>query len=338
MTNLSNNTENIQSDVEQEKALNTPSEQNKIKSEKFKSKIGGQALIEGIMMRGIDKSAMALRLPTSEIEVEEWDANNGKSAPWYKKTPFIRGIFNMVSSLTEGYKCLSKSADRAMEFEDEEPESKFEIWLEDKIGDKLVPIVTTIGTVLGVVVALLLFMWVPSLIVNGIGKFIPMNPFVKTLIEGIIKIFVFVGYMEDIRRTYEYHGAEHKTIACYEAGDELTPESVKKYTRFHPRCGTSFIFIVLFISIIVFSVFRLPWNNIFLRLLCKLPLLPVIVGIGYEIIRLAGKYDNIFTRIISAPGLWLQRLTTREPDLDVIEVAIAALKPCIPKDSEDDRW
>lgn len=344
MTNLSNNTENIQSDVEQEKALNTPSEQNKIKSEKFKSKIGGQALIEGIMMRGIDKSAMALRLPTSEIEVEEWDANNGKSAPWYKKTPFIRGIFNMVSSLTEGYKCLSKSADRAMEFEDEEPESKFEIWLEDKIGDKLVPIVTTIGTVLGVVVALLLFMWVPSLIVNGIGKFIPMNPFVKTLIEGIIKIFVFVGYMaltglmKDIRRTYEYHGAEHKTIACYEAGDELTPESVKKYTRFHPRCGTSFIFIVLFISIIVFSVFRLPWNNIFLRLLCKLPLLPVIVGIGYEIIRLAGKYDNIFTRIISAPGLWLQRLTTREPDLDVIEVAIAALKPCIPKDSEDDRW
>ena len=344
MTNLSNNTETIQSDVEQEKALNTPSEQDKIKSEKFKSKIGGQALIEGIMMRGIDKSAMALRLPTGEIEVEEWDANNGKSAPWYKKTPFIRGIFNMVSSLAEGYKCLSKSADRAMEFEDEEPESKFEIWLEDKIGDKLVPIVTTIGTVLGVVVALLLFMWVPSLIVNGIGKLIPMNPFVKTLIEGIIKIFVFVGYMaltglmKDIRRTYEYHGAEHKTIACYEAGDELTPESVKKYTRFHPRCGTSFIFIVLFISIIVFSVFRLPWSNIFLRLLCKLPLLPVIVGIGYEIIRLAGKYNNIFTRIISAPGLWLQRLTTREPDLDVIEVAIAALKPCIPKDSEDDRW
>lgn len=342
MTNQYNNNENMQYNSAEE--MEMTSANSEIKSEKFKSKIGGQALIEGIMMRGIDKSAMALRLPTGEIEVEEWDAKNGKDAPWYKKVPFIRGIFNMVGSLVEGYKCLSKSADRAMDFEDEEPQSKLEIWLEEKIGDKLVPIITTIGTVFGVIIALLLFMWVPSLIVNGIGKLIPMNSFVKTLIEGIIKIFVFVGYMaltgllKDIRRTYEYHGAEHKTIACYEAGDELTPESVKKYTRFHPRCGTSFIFIVLFISIIVFSVFRLPWSNIFLRLICKLPLLPVIVGIGYEIIRLAGRYNNTFTRIISAPGLWLQRLTTREPDLDVIEVAIAALKPCIPEDSVDDRW
>lgn len=342
MTNQFNNNENMQYDSAEGHKMS--SEQDGIKSEKFKSKIGGQALIEGIMMRGIDKSAMALRLPTGEIEVEEWDAKNGKDAPWYKKAPFIRGIFNMVGSLVEGYKCLSKSADRAMDFEDEEPQSKFEIWLEEKIGDKLVPIITTIGTVIGVVVALLLFMWVPSLIVKGIGTIIHMNSFVKTLIEGVIKIFIFVGYMaltglmKDIRRTYEYHGAEHKSIACYEAGDELVPETVKKYTRFHPRCGTSFIFIVLFISIIVFSVFRLPWSNVFLRLLFKLPLLPVIVGIGYEIIRLAGRYNNVFTRIISAPGLWLQRLTTREPDLDVIEVAIAALKPCIPKDSVDDRW
>lgn len=344
MTNQYNNNENIQYDSAEEKEIEKVSRQNEIKSEKFKSKIGGQALIEGIMMRGIDKSAMALRLPTGEIEVEEWDAKNGKNAPWYKKAPFIRGIFNMVGSLVEGYKCLSKSADRAMDFEDEEPQSKFEIWLEERIGDKLVPIITTVGSVVGVLIALFLFMWVPSLIVKGIGKLIPMNYYAKTLIEGIIKIFVFVGYMaltglmKDIRRTYEYHGAEHKTIACYEAGDELTPESVKKYTRFHPRCGTSFIFIVLFISIIVFSVFRLPWSNVFLRLLCKLPLLPVIVGIGYEIIRLAGRYNNTFTRTISAPGLWLQRLTTREPDLDVIEVAIAALKPCIPEDSVDDRW
>ncbi len=342
MTNQFNNNENMQYNSAEGHEMS--SAQDGIKSEKFKSKIGGQALIEGIMMRGIDKSAMALRLPTGEIEVEEWDAKNGKDAPWYKKAPFIRGIFNMVGSLVEGYKCLSKSADRAMDFEDEEPQSKFEIWLEEKIGDKLVPIITTIGTVIGVVVALLLFMWVPSLIVKGIGTIIHMNSFVKTLIEGVIKIFIFVGYMaltglmKDIRRTYEYHGAEHKSIACYEAGDELVPETVKKYTRFHPRCGTSFIFIVLFISIIVFSVFRLPWSNVFLRLLFKLPLLPVIVGIGYEIIRLAGRYNNVFTRIISAPGLWLQRLTTREPDLDVIEVAIAALKPCIPKDSVDDRW
>lgn len=341
---MTNNFNNQDSQTDSAEDKNISLSENKVKSEKFKSKIGGQALIEGIMMRGVDKSAMALRLPTGEIEVEEWDAKNGKDAPWYKKAPFIRGIFNMVGSLVEGYKCLSKSADRAMDFEDEEPQTKFEIWLEEKIGDKLVPVITTIASIFGVLIALLLFMWVPSVIVSGIGKLVPMNSFSKTLIEGIIKIFIFVGYMaltglmKDIRRTYQYHGAEHKTIACYEAGDELTPESVKKYTRFHPRCGTSFIFIVLFISIIVFSVFRLPWSNVFIRLLFKLPLLPVIVGIGYEIIRLAGRYNNKFTRFISAPGLWLQRLTTREPDLDVIEVAIAALKPCIPKDHEDDRW
>lgn len=341
---MTNNFNNQDSQTDSAEDKNISLSENKVKSEKFKSKIGGQALIEGIMMRGVDKSAMALRLPTGEIEVEEWDAKNGKDAPWYKKAPFIRGIFNMVGSLVEGYKCLSKSADRAMDFEDEEPQTKFEIWLEEKIGDKLVPILTTIASIFGVLIALLLFMWVPSVIVSGIGKLVPMNSFAKTLIEGIIKILIFVGYMaltglmKDIRRTYQYHGAEHKTIACYEAGDELTPECVKKYTRFHPRCGTSFIFIVLFISIIVFSVFRLPWSNVFIRLLFKLPLLPVIVGIGYEIIRLAGRYNNKLTRFISAPGLWLQRLTTREPDLDVIEVAIAALKPCIPKDHEDDRW
>lgn len=341
---MTNNFNNQDSQTDSAEDKNISLSENKVKSEKFKSKIGGQALIEGIMMRGVDKSAMALRLPTGEIEVEEWDAKNGKDAPWYKKAPFIRGIFNMVGSLVEGYKCLSKSADRAMDFEDEEPQTKFEIWLEEKIGDKLVPIITTIASIFGVLIALLLFMWVPSVIVSGIGKLVPMNSFAKTLIEGIIKILIFVGYMaltglmKDIKRTYQYHGAEHKTIACYEAGDELTPECVKKYTRFHPRCGTSFIFIVLFISIIVFSVFRLPWSNVFIRLLFKLPLLPVIVGIGYEIIRLAGRYNNKLTRFISAPGLWLQRLTTREPDLDVIEVAIAALKPCIPKDHEDDRW
>lgn len=341
---MTNNFNNQDSQTDSAEDKNISLSENKVKSEKFKSKIGGQALIEGIMMRGVDKSAMALRLPTGEIEVEEWDAKNGKDAPWYKKAPFIRGIFNMVGSLVEGYKCLSKSADRAMDFEDEEPQTKFEIWLEEKIGDKLVPIITTIASIFGVLIALLLFMWVPSVIVSGIGKLVPMNSFAKTLIEGIIKILIFVGYMaltglmKDIRRTYQYHGAEHKTIACYEASDELTPECVKKYTRFHPRCGTSFIFIVLFISIIVFSVFRLPWSNVFIRLLFKLPLLPVIVGIGYEIIRLAGRYNNKLTRFISAPGLWLQRLTTREPDLDVIEVAIAALKPCIPKDHEDDRW
>ena len=164
----------------------------------------------------------------------------------------------------------------------------------------------------------------------------------KTVIEGIIKIIIFILYLwgvsrlKDIRRTFEYHGAEHKSIACYEAGEELTVENIKKYRRFHPRCGTSFLLIVLVISILVFSV--VTWNSMLIRILLKIALLPVVVGISYEIIRIAGRYDNIVTRIISAPGLWLQRLTTREPDASQIEVAIAALKEVLPEDRDVDRW
>ncbi len=312
--------------------------------EKFKSKIGGQALIEGVMMRGIDTSAMALRLPTGEIETEKWAIKNGKNPPWYRRCPFVRGPFNFVTSLVEGYRCLSKSADRAMDFEDEEPQTKFEIWLDKHIGDKLMPIVTTVGVILGVALAVVLFMWLPALISSLIGKVITLNSVVKTIIEGAVKIVMFIIYMaltallKDIRRTYEYHGAEHKTIACYEAMDELTVENVKKHSRFHPRCGTSFIILTLIVSIIITSVLRLPWDNIVLRMIIKLLLIPVYVAITYEVIRLAGKYYNPVTRVISAPGLWLQRITTREPDEKEIEVAIAALKPCIPDNIEDDKW
>lgn len=310
---------------------------------KFKSKIGGQALIEGVMMRGVDTSAMAVRLPDGTIDVETWAANNGKKAPWFKKVPFVRGIFNFVSSLVEGYKCLSKSADKAM-LDDEEPESKFEMWLDEKFGEKLTGIVTGVAMVIGIALALVLFMWLPSTISGLLGKVIPMNNFAKTAVEGALKIIIFIvylaltGLMKDMRRTYEYHGAEHKTIACYEAGLELNVENVKKQTRFHPRCGTSFIFIVLFISIIVFTLLQLPWDNTLLRVVCKLALMPFVVGIAYEIIRLAGRYDNFITKIISFPGLKLQKLTTREPDDSEIEVAIAAMKPCIPEDKEDDKW
>lgn len=312
--------------------------------EKFKSKIGGQALIEGVMMRGIDTSAMALRLPTGEIETEKWAIKNGKNPPWYRRCPFIRGPFNFVTSLVEGYRCLSKSADRAMDFEDEEPQTKFEIWLDKHIGDKLMPIVTTVGVILGVALAVVLFMWLPAFISSLIGKVITLNSVAKTIIEGVMKIVLFIIYMaltallKDIRRTYEYHGAEHKTIACYEAMDELTVENVKKHSRFHPRCGTSFIILTLIVSIIITSVLRLPWDNIVLRMTIKLLLIPVYVAITYEVIRLAGKYYNPVTRVISAPGLWLQRITTREPDEKEIEVAIAALKPCIPDNIEDDKW
>jgi uncharacterized protein YqhQ len=313
---------------------------NKTSNEKFKSKIGGQALIEGIMMRGIDKSAMACRLPSGEIDVEEWAINNGKNRPWYKKTPFIRGVFNFVETLVEGYKCLSKSADKQMSADDEKP-SKFEAWLERKLGDKLMPVITTFATILGVLLAVALFVFLPTFIVKFFDNFIDSN-FLLTLIEGVIKIVIFIVYlaltllMKDIQTTYEYHGAEHKTIACYEAGEELTVENIKKYSRFHPRCGTSFILFVLIISILVFSV--VTWSSRLKRTLLKLLLLPVVMGIAYELIKIAGKYTNPITKIISAPGIALQRLTTREPNDKQIEVAIAAMERVIPEDKEEDKW
>lgn len=314
--------------------------------EKFKSKIGGQAVIEGVMMRGIDKAAMACRLPSGEIDLEEWAIKGGKNAPFYRKIPFVRGVFVFITSMIDGYKCLSRSADKQMsaEQDDDEEPSKFEKWVDEKLGDKLMPIITTVSIILGLALAIALFMLLPSGISKLIDKFVvSLSPIAKNIIEGIIKIAIFIGYtsltalMKDIRRTYEYHGAEHKTITCYEHGDELTVENVKKHCRFHPRCGTSFIFLVLFISIFVSTVFRVSWGNIFVRVLVKIALLPIVMGISYELIRLAGKYDNIVTRVISAPGLWIQRITTREPDGEEIECAIKALTACIPDNPEEDR-
>lgn len=310
---------------------------------KFKSKIGGQALIEGIMMRGIDTEAMAVRLPDGSIDLEQWKLPKAK---WYQKTPFVRGPVNFVTTLIDGYKCLSKSADKSLQEENENP-SKFEKWLEEKLGDKLMSAVMFISGVLGVALALALFIYLPALATRGLAMLFPGLDdiyILKNVIEGVIKIGIFILYiwltslLKDIRRTYEYHGAEHKTISCYEAGDELTVENVKKHTRFHPRCGTSFIFLVLFISIIVNTLFMLPWEQVWLRALLKLCVLPIIVSIAYEVIKLNGKYDNIITKIISAPGLWIQRLTTREPDDSQIEVALAAFIPCIPEDKAQDRW
>lgn len=309
--------------------------------QKHKSRIGGQALIEGVMMKGIYTSAMACRLPDGTIDVETWEEKNGKNAPWYRKTPFIRGIFNFVSSLIDGYRCLMKSADKQMTDDSEEELSKLDKWINEHFGEKIMSVVSVISVVFSLVICLFLFKFLPMWISGFLKKFIA-SAVILTITEGIIKIGIFVGYlavtalMKDIKRTYEYHGAEHKTIACYEAGEELTVENVKKYTRFHPRCGTSFIFISLFISIFVFCF--ITWSNMWARMALQIVLLPVIIGISYELIRIAGRYDNIFTKIISAPGLRLQRLTTREPDADEIEVAIAAIKPCIPENREEDQW
>ena len=314
---------------------------NSLGEEKFKSKIGGQAVIEGVMMRGIDKASMANRLPNGEIDLETWLVRGGKNLPWYRKVPFIRGVFSFGISMADGYKCLMRSADKQMTDEDDEPPSRFEKWLDEKFGDKLMPIISVISMIIGIGLAIVLFMFLPTGILKLAGNFVEVPDVAKNIIEGVLKIAIFVGYtaltglMKDMHRLYEYHGAEHKTIACYEHGRELTVENVKQHCRFHPRCGTSFVFLVLFISIFVNSVFRLSWENVFLRVLCKLALLPVVMGIAYEIIRLAGKYDNPIMRAVSAPGLWIQRITTKEPKDDEIECAIEALKAVIPEGGEE---
>lgn len=320
-------------------------ENNKSGAAKFRTKIGGQAVIEGVMMRGPYKMAMANRMPDGSIDIDEWDIGSKNGVPWYRKTPFVRGIFNFVISMIDGYKCLSRSADKQMDGEEEEEPTKFELWLEKTFGEKLMPVLTVVSMVIGVLLAVVLFIYCPALIVSLIEKLTgEINAIVKNVIEGFIKIGIFIAYtaltakMPEIARTYEYHGAEHKTIACYESGDELTPENVAKHCRFHPRCGTSFIFLVLFISILVTSVFGVGWESKLKRVAIKLLLIPIVTGIAYEAIMLAGRHDNIFTKIISAPGLWIQRITTSEPDKSEIECAIAAMKAVIPEDGESDKW
>ncbi|MBP5579324.1 MAG: DUF1385 domain-containing protein [Ruminococcus sp.] len=341
-------------------------EKNDNTQEKFKSKIGGQALIEGIMMLGPTKGAMACRLPDGTVDLETWDENNGKNAPWYRKVPLVRGCTGFVISLVKGYKYMMKSAEKQMpEDEDEEKDkkkSKSDSNSEPAIaGDAAVSaggtaaeavpekkkegsgydIFMYLGILLGVVMALGLFVMLPKWIV-GLIPSVKENRFLRSLLEGVVKIVLFVVYMyltslmKDIRRQFMYHGAEHKTIACHEAELPLTVENIRKQSRFHKRCGTSFIFIVLIVSIFVmcFVPFTVTWQ----RIVASLVLLPLVVGISYEFIRLAGNNDNLFTRILSAPGLAMQRITTREPDDSMIEIAIAAMTPCIPQDKEEDRW
>ena len=290
------------------------------------------------MMRGPVLTSMATRMPDGSIDVETWNTHKGSKTPWTRKTPFIRGIFNMVDSMVVGYSCLMKSAEKAGV--EEEP-TKFDKWLEKKLGHNMMKMLGGFAAVLGVALAAVLFIFIPTglssllkpLIGTGVGL---------SLIEGLIKVIILVGYMwlcsrmKDMRRVFEYHGAEHKSIACYEAGLPLTVENIRPQRRFHPRCGTSFLFLVVFISIIVGSF--ISWDNPAIRMLLKLALIPVVVGISYELIKLAGRSDGILTRIISAPGMWLQRITTCEPDDSQIECAIAALEAVIPEDENADRW
>lgn len=301
-------------------------------SEKFKSKIGGQALIEGIMMLGPNTGAMACRLPDGSVDVETWEERNGKSAPWYKKAPIIRGCVSFVISLVKGYKYMMKSAEKQLTEEEK---------AEEENASAFFNAFMYIGMVIGIILAIGLFAFLPKWL-TGMIPVVKDERILRSIVEGVMKIAIFVAYMalvsfmKDIRRQYMYHGAEHKTIACHEAELPLTVENVRKQTRFHKRCGTSFIFIVLIIGIFVMCF--VPSMDTLNRILVSLALLPFVVGISYECIRLAGNHDNIFTKILSAPGLAMQRITTREPDDSMIEIAIAALTPCIPQDKEEDKW
>ena len=298
----------------------------------IKTSVGGQALLEGIMMKGPFKSAMAVRKPNGEIDVSTWDT---KQLTGIRKIPFIRGTFNFIDTLIQGYSCLMKSAE--ISGQEEEPD-KFELWLNKVFGKAAGAVFGSIITILAAVLAIGLFFGVPAVIAGFAGKFIE-NTVALSAIEGVIKIAMFLAYiigvskMEDIHRTFMYHGAEHKTIFCYEQGLELTVENVRKQKRFHPRCGTSFLLIVLVISILVSSI--ITWESVLIRVGLKILMLPIVVGISYEIIKFAGRHDNWFTRIISAPGLWFQNFTTQEPDDSMIEVAIAAVTPVLPENPED---
>ena len=358
-----------------------------------KTSIGGQALLEGIMMRGPEKTAMTVRNASGVMITEEWETNT--KVPKFWKIPFFRGIYNMVISLSTGYKCLMKSADIALEditneeketdkandpsehpavYEDaaerSEPETTSEevpvteepeitIAQEEKAEessekkkkektDKGASTLTTVTMIVSVIIAVAVMIGLFILLPSFLGKLIfgentdGVSSLGRSIFEGVFKIILLVLYMwaisfmKDIRRTFMYHGAEHKTIFCYENGLELTVDNVRPQKRFHPRCGTSFLILMMLVSIFIGFFIRV--TNPFLRTAIKLLLLPLTIGIGYELIKLAGRHDNWFTRIISAPGLLLQRLTVFEPEDSMIECAIESMKRVIPEDSEKDNW
>ena len=306
--------------------------------ELFKTSIGGQALIEGVMMRGPSLMAVAVRDPAGKIQVETTQVKPNPVA----KIPLLRGVFAFIDSLLIGYRALMRSAEISMTEEEKEQEkSKFDLFLERHLGEKATSVMMTVSALLGGVLAIVLFMILPTFLTGLLNGLVQLG-WAKAIVEGVIKLGLFVLYlflisrMQEIHRLFRYHGAEHKTIATYEAGEELTVDNVRKSTRFHPRCGTSFLLLVLVISILVFSF--VPWHSTLGRVGLKLLLLPLVMGLSYEAIKFAGRHDNLAARVISAPGLWLQRLTTAEPEDDMIEVAIASVKAVLPQQGEDDRW
>ena len=311
-----------------------------IPKEKFRTSVGGQALMEGVMMRGPKRLCCAVRRPDGGIET---DIKELPPKKWYEKVPFVRGVFAMIGSMITGYRCLMYSADIAMQnSEDSEPESKLDKWLDEHLGEKFQNALMVCAALMGGVAAILLFSVTPTSVVGFVSRFIPLGRWGRVLLEAVLKMAIFLAYlalcsrMKEIHRLFEYHGAEHKTIACYEAGEPLTVENIRKYSRFHPRCGTSFLILTLLVSIAVFSV--IPWTGTALRVVYKLLFLPMVMGISYELLKLCGRTDNLLTHIIRAPGLWVQRLTVFEPDDSMIECAIQAVTPVLPENPEEGQW
>jgi uncharacterized protein YqhQ len=305
--------------------------------------IGGQALIEGLMMLGPDKRAIALREPSGDIRV---DVNDRSKRAASFNVPFLRGIVRLITQLKTGIGALMYSAEVAM---DEEAEASSDSWF-DRFAERHPNLMMTLTLIVSLGVSIALFILLPSVLTDGIRRLTGYGlhqqkggaVFVLALIEGVLRMAIFLFYLwitsrvDDMRRVWMYHGSEHKTIACYEAGQPLTVDNVRRHSRFHPRCGTSFIFIVMLISILMFAI--VGRYSLWLNVLIRLALLPIVAGIAYEIIRYAGAHDHAFARALTKPGLWLQRLTTAEPDDDMIEVAIAAMTPVIPDNEDDDRW
>ena len=324
-------------------------------SEKFKTMIGGQALIEGIMMRGPEKDAIVVRGKDGlSVDVKPRKVRpKGSPLNW----PFIRGVVGFFDAQVTGVKALMHSADLSPEAAEEEP-SKLDLWLEKKLGnEKFQKVVVGTAVAMGLGLSILLFILLPAIIAGFLDNWIQ-NTLVLNLVEGLVRMTIFMGYMllvsrmKEMKRVFAYHGAEHKTIRCYEAGLPLTVENVRQQTRLHPRCGTSFLLVVMILSILVFSVVSsllltvIPGleamrGSFLFRLIMigsKLLVLPLVVAIAYEINRLVGRYDNWLTRIMTAPGMWFQNFTTNEPDDSMMEVGIAALEAVLPQQEGADRW
>jgi uncharacterized protein YqhQ len=293
-----------------------------------KTTVGGQAVIEGVMMRGSSGLATAVRLPNGNIEVKKESSRSLTKKNKFLGLPIIRGFISLIESLIIGIKSLEYSASF---FEDEEEsESKFDKWFEKTFKDKGNTVLMGISLVISLTFAVLLFFILPTVLTSLVKKTITSNVLVLNIIEGIIRVVIFLAYiffvgkLEDIKRVYQYHGAEHKTIFCYESGIDLTPENAKKFGRLHPRCGTNFLFLVMVISIIIFSF--TGWQSIGQRIVSRVLLLPVVSGVTYEVIKWLGKSDSKVAKIIAWPGLLLQNITTQEPDESMLEVAITSLK------------